>query len=188
MALSGTLDDFSLIDIIQLIDLGQKTGTIELRSLQDAEAATGRIYVFEGAVHGAETGSLIGESALYSLFLATDGEFELNEGTELPPRTIHITNAYVILEGSSRRETWTRIRDHLPQGQQILELVTVPSGDPEEITLERDKWRIVTMIDGASSIDDIVQRADFSRQRALQMIVELLEAGLARTSQPGPGR
>lgn len=188
MALSGTLDDFSLIDILQLVDLGQKTGTIELSSLQDTEAPTGRIFVFEGAVHGAETGSLTGENALYSLFLATDGEFELNEGTDLPQRTIHITNAFVILEGSSRREAWTRIREHLPHGEQMLGLVTIPTGNPEEITLERDKWRIVTMIDGSTRVGDIVQQAGIGRQRALQMIAELIEAGLARTMQTARSR
>lgn len=188
MALSGTLDDFSLIDIIHLVDLGRKTGTIALRSLQDTEAVSGRIFIYEGAVHGAETGALTGEHALYNLFLATDGEFEFHEGTDLPRRTIQLTNAFVILEGSSRHEAWTHSRDHLPAGEQILELVTMPSGDPEEITLERDKWRIVTLIDGCRSVDDIVQRANIGRQRALQMLAELLEAGLARTMQPAPGR
>src|SRR4051812_6653194 len=103
MALSGTLDDFNLVDIIQLVDLGQKTGTIELKDLQNTEAAEGRIFFFEGAVYGAEIGSLTGEAALYNLFLATDGEFELHESSLPPPRTIHTSNAFVILEGSSRR-------------------------------------------------------------------------------------
>jgi hypothetical protein len=188
MALSGTLDDFSLVDIIQLVDLGKKTGTIVLRDLQGSDATDGRIFFLEGAVHGAETGALIGEAALYSLFLATDGEFELHEGTELPPRTIQISNAFVILEGSSRREAWTQIAGRVPRDEQLLALVPMPADAPEEITLALDKWRIVTMIDERTSVGDIARRAGIGRQRALHMIVELLAAGLVETRQAAPAR
>lgn len=184
MALSGTLDDFSLIDIIQLVDLGKKTGIIELKGLRDAEAPDGRIFVFEGAVHGAESGALTGINALYSLFLATDGEFELLEDIELPPRTIHVTNASVILEGSSRREAWNHSSAHVPPDTQILRLVPLPTEGPEELRLEHDKWRIVTIISSCPSVGEVVQRAGIGRQRALQMIVELLNAGLVQTLIP----
>jgi hypothetical protein len=188
MALSGTLDDFNLVDIIQLVDLGQKTCTIELKGLQNAEASEGQISFYEGAVYGAEIGLLTGEAALYNLFLATNGEFELHEGSEPPPRTILTSNALVILEGSSRREAWNRLSGRLPHENQLLELVAAPSGAPEEITVELDKWRIITLIDGSRTVGEIVSRAGIGRQRALQMIVELLEAGLAERQQAAPGR
>ena len=184
MALSGTLDDFNLIDIIQLVDLGQKSGTIELSSLQNTEAENGCIFFNEGAVHSAEIGDLTGEAALYSLFLATNGEFELHEGTELPSRSIQTTNAFLILEGSSRREAWNRIKGQLPHNAAVPELIATPVGAAEEITLELDKWCIVTLIDGRRSVGEIVACAGIGRQRALQMIVELIENGLAQTLRP----
>jgi hypothetical protein len=64
----------------------------------------------------------------------------------------------------------------------------MPVAAPEEITITRDKWRILTMIDGCTSVGEIVLRAGIGRQRALQMIVELVDEGLAELREPEPSR
>src|SRR5262245_49875892 len=51
MALEGTLKDFSIADILQLIGIQRKTGLLTLESADD----TVTVHFFEGQVVGADT-------------------------------------------------------------------------------------------------------------------------------------
>ncbi len=55
-ALAGTLSDWSLVDVIQLIDLGKKTGAVVVYGHRDAGAIEGQIAFLEGAIHHAHNG------------------------------------------------------------------------------------------------------------------------------------
>ena len=88
MALVGTLNDFSLVDIIQLVDLGKKTGILMIHGRRGNAALEGRIYFQEGTIHSAEFDDLAGDEAAFTLFMATEGSFEFVQASELPPRNI----------------------------------------------------------------------------------------------------
>ena len=188
MALRGTLSDFSLVDIIQLVDLGKKTGTVALHGRRGDEMLDGRLYFVEGKIHGAELDGLPGEEAAFMLFTATDGRFELTEGGELPPRNVHVSNEILIMEGIGRQDQWATIARRIPSGELVLKLVPNPRATSHEISFEADKWRVLTLINGKTTVDQIVQRSGLDRFRACQILAELIEAGLAeaRVEEPAP--
>src|SRR5688500_13750158 len=114
MALKGTLGDFSLIDIMQLVDLGKKTGVVIVHGRRGDEQLEGRLYFAEGKIHGAELADLAGEEAAFTLFTATDGPFEFAELAQLPPRNVHVSNEVVIMEGVGRQDQWASIARRVP--------------------------------------------------------------------------
>ena len=104
MALAGTLADFGLVDIIQLIDLGRKTGKVVIRGRSAGRKLSGSIFFDEGKIYHAETGTALGDEAAFLLFGVSTGTFEFVESAALPRRSIFLSNEFVIMEGIARQE------------------------------------------------------------------------------------
>jgi tetratricopeptide (TPR) repeat protein len=86
--LSGSLADISLFDIIQILENSRVTGVLQVL----ASAASGEIYLQEGLIIGAKSGTEAGRKALTLLSGAADGSFEVEKNTRTYERTIQATN------------------------------------------------------------------------------------------------
>lgn len=178
MALEGDLGEFGLVDIIQLIDLGKKTGGIEVHGRRGAEQLDGWLFFNEGKICGAQLGNLAGEEAVYALFTCNAGPFKLHEQIALPPPNVRVSNEVVIMEGIGRQDEWTQIAERVPPSEMVLRLVANPRSSSREINLEADKWRVLTMINGKNTVADIVRLAGLGDYAAFKIIIELMDAGL----------
>ena len=178
MALQGDLSDFGLVDIIQLIDLGKKTGGVEVHGRRGTEELEGWLYFDEGKICAAQLGSLAGEEAAYTLFTCSAGPFTLHEHVALPPRNVHVSNEVVIMEGIGRQDEWASIAERMPPKALVLRLVANPRSSSREINLEADKWRVLTMINGKNTVADIVKLSGLGDFTACKIIIELMDAGL----------
>ena len=107
--LAGTLNDFSMIDVIQLLDLGSKTGTVVIHGRRGGDRLEGCLYFFRGKIHRAELDDLPGDEAASLLSTATDGPFEFVELSSLPPRNVHLSNESVIMESVLREKGARRV-------------------------------------------------------------------------------
>lgn len=109
MIKEGSLQDFSLPDLLQILALGNATGTLTLRS----EGRNGQFLFRDGKLMGAKLGGLTGQDAAADLFLWASGVFDFAEGDpgqtgeELPLETIS-------QEGMRRLDRYRHIRDELP--------------------------------------------------------------------------
>lgn len=93
--LSGSLDDVSLFDIIQIIENSRLTGVLTTTS----SAVSGEIHFDEGLVVGAKSGIDFGRKALSQFAGAADGSFDFEKTTESYDRTIQTTsNTALILD------------------------------------------------------------------------------------------
>jgi hypothetical protein len=178
MALRGDLSDFGLVDIIQLIDLGKKTGGVEIHGQRGAEQLIGWLYFNEGKIYGAQLGNLAGEEAAYTLFTCTTGPFVLHERVTLPTPNVRVSNEVVIMEGIGRQDEWASIAERLPPKAMVLRLVANPRSSSREINLEADKWRVLTMINGKNKVDDIIRQSGLGDYTTSKIIIELMDAGL----------
>ena len=74
--LEGSLKDFSLDDLLQMISLGGKTGELHLEGETPFGKKKGIIYFEEGEVRDAETDESRGEIAIIELLNIKDGSFK----------------------------------------------------------------------------------------------------------------
>jgi hypothetical protein len=186
MALAGDLADFGLVDLIQLIDLGRKTGGVEVHGRRNADPFDGWLFFDEGKLVAAHLGALQGEEAVYTLFTCLSGPFQLHEGVALPPANIRASNEAIIMEGIARQDEWDDLVERAPPASAVLRLVANPPASSREINLEATKWRVLTMINGKNTVADIVRYSGLGEFATLRIVSELLDAGLieARVELP----
>ncbi len=107
---AGELGGMGLIDLLTTVDLGRKTGLLEI----DAGAERGTLYFRDGQVIDATTGLLRGERAVYRMLRWNDGSFTARFGAAvLDGLTVEPTIAMgiqgLMLEGLRRADEWNHL-------------------------------------------------------------------------------
>jgi len=160
MELEGTLRDFSLADIFQLIGLQRKTGVLTLRSKDDTVTVT----FLDGKVVGADSLSHRLENRLGHVLIKSGvlGQDQLNRALEIQKETLQrlgfILTHYGIISADSLRQAIQ---------QQIMQIVyrlfRWKDGDyhfSQETTIEYDRDNVVPitaesiLMEGARMIDE----------------------------------
>jgi hypothetical protein len=160
MALEGTLRDFSLADIFQLIGLQRKTGVLTLRGKDDTVTVT----FLDGKVVGADSLNRRLENRLGTVLMKTGyltGD-QLNRALEIQKETLQrlgfILTHYGIISQDSLREAI-----QLQIMQIVYRLFRWKDGDyhfSQETTIEYDRDNVVPitaesiLMEGARMIDE----------------------------------
>jgi CheY-like chemotaxis protein len=72
--IQGRLEEMSMIDLMQSLEMGQKSCRLLVKKAGEA----GELYFASGQCRDAKIGDLVGDDAVYKVLLWTDGEFEID--------------------------------------------------------------------------------------------------------------
>ena len=103
--LSGTLTEFPIVDIIQVLSMTQKTGTLKL--LKKGKEAG--LAMEKGEVRHAWVETLEGDDAFYRLLNWDDATFSFESGLAAAKRTINTPTMTLLVEGTRRKDEATKI-------------------------------------------------------------------------------
>jgi DNA-binding response OmpR family regulator len=95
---SGSLQEMSLPDIVQVLWHGRKTGSLKIRSGQNA----GEIHFVSGSIYNALWSNLRGEEAFYGMLALPEGDFALDPNFTAPQQVIQGSPEALLLEGMRR--------------------------------------------------------------------------------------
>ena len=180
MALEGTLSDFSLADIIQLISLGRKTGEVVIDAGNNGD---GSIFFRGGRIVTARLSDMPAFDAIYTFFTFDDGTFRFVEGTEPPGDVtpLNVSNESIIMEGTRRADEWQRLRERISSLDLVVGLMSDPmASGREEINLRPDEWKVLTLVNGQQDIRAIARRSGFGDFKTAKIIYNLMLAGLVQ--------
>lgn len=123
----------------------------------------GQVAVDEGLLSAEELRDALKiqvSEAIFDTFVWTTGTFAFAESTRLPEYavTIAIDLSNLIMEGARRIEEWQQCVELLPDSSVIFRVVSAPKDD--KITLTADEWKLLFLVNGQRTIDDLVQEAD----------------------------
>ena len=93
---SGSLEDLSLVDIIQLLNMGLKTAKVIL--IKDKEK--GEIYMRSGKIVNVHLGNLTGHEAFFKLMEWDKGVFRIFHGHHIDDVNVTMDTMNLLLEGS----------------------------------------------------------------------------------------
>jgi CheY-like chemotaxis protein len=93
--LRGSLLQMNVIDLVQSLEMGRKSGSLTLTHTGDKC----ELYFVEGQVTHAAYGSLTGDPAVFKVLRWTDGNFEVNFGGKSAQRTTQLNTQGLLMEG-----------------------------------------------------------------------------------------
>ncbi|HJT17222.1 MAG TPA: DUF4388 domain-containing protein [Thermoanaerobaculia bacterium] len=182
--LSGNLDAFKLPDVLTFLNSTRKTGMLTLTN------TTKETYVFfrDGAVVYAassldkqprvkndETAMKVQVSeVIYDAFVWSGGSFAFFDGIDLPAKavTIAIDLSNLIMEGARRIGEWEECLRLLPDASVVFRVAADP--ESEKITLTLDEWRILFLINGQRTLEDICRESETDAFRVYRVVYGLL--------------
>jgi hypothetical protein len=93
--IQGRLEEMSIMDLMQSLEMGQKSCQLTIRRGDD----TGELFFASGQCKDARMGDVEGENAVFNAVKWTDGEFEIDFNRTASRETITRTTTGLLMEG-----------------------------------------------------------------------------------------
>lgn len=185
-AIEGSLGEVGLPDVLQLLTVGGKTGTLRLSEGDQS----GSLHLRDGQVVHARAGELEGEEAAYALAAWTRGRFVFEPGEASAETTINRSATAILMEAARRSDEWQRVAEKIPSTAHVPEFV-VPEGAGDsdgrtegQINLNTREWQLLSKIDGRRSVREIASAVGLSNLDAAKLLHGLVSTGLIRVKPP----
>lgn len=120
-------------------------------------------------------------SVVYQLFTWTEGEFRFDPNVQPPEDaiTVRLDLENIILEGSRRMEELERLREELPDLDNLaLRFTQQPRTPLRRIHLTVDEWRVISYINPRNSLRQIARTCGTDDFQIRRIVYGLLHAGL----------
>ncbi|MBW2274936.1 MAG: DUF4388 domain-containing protein [Deltaproteobacteria bacterium] len=183
----GRLDQLPLADLLQLFNLNQKSGQLELvRSGEDLSGLEttgdrGTLLIRDGEVLQAETGRVEGEKALFRLLAWRDGRFCFAPGRwDVPPKIIAPTRA-LLGEGVRQLAEWDRLATQLPPLDSQVKLCVKSAQLPSIVHPLTQE--VLLLLEHYPRVGDVVDHCSFPDYQVLRTLRTLEEREIVRISQ-----
>ncbi len=206
MALEGRIRDLGLIEVIQLLAVGRKTGTLHCHAPLQGRRA--QISVENGAiVHAEATGvdrlhelhaprrrasDAKGiEEAVHDVLLWRDGTFRFAPGE--PPAhgsTVRMAVEPLLMEAAHRAEVWQRVHARVPHARVIPAFVEVSPQQLPLLRLTPPQWEILTHVDGQRDLVALAAVMQRNVTAVAELVYDLIGSGLLslREGESAPRR
>ena len=152
--LEGSLKDFSIEDLLQMISMGEKSGELELSGVTPFGNRNGKIIFEQGEIRHAETGESKGEVAAVELLNMKEGNFRfIPKDVSGIVETVHKPIADLTLLAASKIDEWNRIQSKINSVDTIFAMNS--EGIPDEIVLNPFEWKVLTLLGKGRSIREV---------------------------------
>lgn len=124
---------------------------------------------------------------VYDCFVWDGGTFSfVQDGQRIPQHavTISVDLANLIMEGARRIEEWEQCVKLLPDKSVVFRVVPAPRD--EKITLTADEWRILFLINGQRTLENLCQDSDFDPFDVYRVVYGLYANKLIEVVPPAP--
>jgi hypothetical protein len=156
MAIRGNLNEASLPDVLQLLAMGNKTGTLSL-----SESGLSGTICFDGGriCHAGVSGRSLGtEDAVFVMFKWNHGLFSFEPGVQPPEsaRLVSLDPQGLLLEGARRVDEWSQIEKKIPSFDIVFAL------DRQQllrnsIALSEEQQMLLPLIDGFRDVHALMR-------------------------------
>ena len=169
MAIRGSLNEASLPDVLQLLAMGNKTGTLTL-----IVPGSGGTICFENgrichaSVNGRATST---DDSVFVMFKWNDGSFSFEPGINPPKgaKLVSVDPQELLLEGARRVDEWSLIEKKIPSFDAVFTLDR-QALLRNRIALSDEQQRLLPSIDGFRDVNELMrvtQMGEFDVGKAL---------------------
>jgi Domain of unknown function (DUF4388)/FHA domain len=121
---------------------------------------------------------------VYDCFVWNGGTFAFRENASLPSHavTISVDLANLIMEGARRIDEWEQCLRLLPDKAVVFRVVASPQD--EKVTLTAEEWRILFLINGVRTLEELCHDAEDDPFHVYRVVYGLLSNHLIEPAPP----
>ncbi len=169
MALSGTFEDVSFAELLQMLNVGHKSGCLTVWQGEQKAA----LFVTEGEVTRAVSRWERGPELVYRLLGWKSGEFSFERTDEPVMRNIEESTEALILEGMKRLDEWERVEAEMPELNAVVRQRAFGVNERfDELTPAAQV--VLRLVDARRDVATIIRESGLEPMEALKAVTELL--------------
>jgi len=196
-ALHGSLRDLALADVLQLLDLGGRSGVLRLHHL--ADDLHGAVLFVGGRVRGAAVarglddaedaaarcGARDTQEAVLALLGWRHGDFSfvLRETPDVPAQAPMLGVDSLLMEAARRADEWAQVADLVPNPEVALALAA-GEDDGEPLELSPMAWALLGVVDGQRTVRQLAAALAVEPVAVARETRTLVRAGLVAVLGP----
>lgn len=182
-ALKGSLAQVGLLDILRMLSAGGRTGRLQLTNGSHA----GEVYLNNGSVVHATSGTQVGEAAIYGMLGWLHGEFAFATEMAAPEKSVKMITAKLLDEATERAKEWNEIKHAIPSTDLVFRLSPSSSS---AISLKPDDWPVLAQMNGTRTVNEIASALNRDVFDVVRTMYDLVKSGLVvsqeKTDRSGP--
>ena len=180
MALSGSFEDISFAELLQLLNVSHKSGRLHVaRGTEQAD-----VGIFEGNVVRALSRLERGPEVVYRILGWQTGDFTFERSDDPMVKEISEPTEALILEGMKRLDEWERVESEMPEMHTVLRQRTAAVNDRYD-ALSPAAQKMLRLVDARRSVATIIRESGLEPLEALNAVTELVaEAVVEEWTQP----
>lgn len=180
--LQGSLDNFSLDEVLGLLSNTVKTGHLEVRG----DRGTGTLALREGKLVGATASNTANgtttEDVVFELMRFATGEFVFNVRPEVEATEAPRPAAEVLSAAEARLADWRTIEAVVPSlGHTVSPVPALPA---DEITINRREWSTLIVIGAGCPAANVCEELNLGEVEGSRQIKLLADRGLVSVGPP----
>jgi len=179
--LRGSLDNFSLDEVMQLLSSTSKSGRLDL----DGDRGRGTVTLSRGRLISASAAGLREdtplEEVLFELLRYTQGQFLFTSG-DVPLGSGSRSLAELLALAKARLADWKKIEAVVPSVYHMV----APADDlpADDVKINRKEWSTLRAIADGAAVLTVCEKLDVSEMDGSRLIKSLSERGLVEIGVP----
>jgi hypothetical protein len=185
LALQGTLDTFSLPDVLRLLATTSKTGRLRI----DGDRGQGSVWLTDGDVVDADAERAVDgtptDEVLFELLRFGSGSFAFDADATAPASGSTEEVEDLLRRANSLLSEWSELETVVPSLAHQVSLATDLSAD--EVTIDADRWRSVVAVASGRTVGELATSLGLSELGVSRVVRDLVDLGVADIESPGAG-
>jgi Domain of unknown function (DUF4388) len=182
LALQGTLDTFSLPDVLKLLATTSKTGRLRI----DGDRGQGSVWLQDGRVVDADADRAVDgaptDEVVFELLRFGSGSFAFDSDSHTPNAEHPDQVDDLLRRANALLSEWTELEAVVPSLDHRVSLTAELSSD--DVTIDADRWRSVVAVAGGRSVGEVASSLGLSELNVSRAVRDLVELGVADVDSP----
>ena len=180
MALQGTLETFSVPEVLRLLSGTRKTGLLAL----EGDRGNGNVWMDEGRIVAASSDhESAGEvpGVLFDLLRFREGAFVFETDARPAGEVVDVDVEEALLEAETLLEEWHEIESVVPSLKVWISMAPTISGP--SVTVTADQWAALAIVGRGTSGDRLAEALELGELETSRRIHDLATSGLVEIDE-----
>ena len=169
---SGKLSEMSLLDLLQSLELGEKSGIIYLQH----DLQHGKVYLQKGLVCEAELSEKSGKDAFMSMAIWSEGAFVVEFTSAETVKKVEETTKELISQGRELLNEWNDLKKKFSDFEILFEV----EEELDRNLLDANSQVLLPLVEEGKKLKEILIVSPLGEVETLQSIKNMVDKGIIR--------